>query len=75
MAHRAWLHRQRCRSGRQPRAAQTYYESVIESRADLPFEIDGMVIKVNSLALQQQLGFYPVSRAGRRPINFLLKPS
>ncbi|GAB3232356.1 NAD-dependent DNA ligase LigA [Psychrobacter pacificensis] len=40
-----------------PRAAQTYYESVIESRADLPFEIDGMVIKVNSLALQQQLGF------------------
>lgn len=40
-----------------PRAAQTYYESVIESRGDLPFEIDGMVIKVNSLALQQQLGF------------------
>ncbi len=40
-----------------PRAAQTYYESVIEGRNDLPFEIDGMVIKVNSLALQQQLGF------------------
>ncbi|MDN5619653.1 MAG: NAD-dependent DNA ligase LigA [Psychrobacter sp.] len=40
-----------------PRAAQTYYESVIEGRADLPFEIDGIVIKVNSLALQQQLGF------------------
>ncbi|MCG3878323.1 NAD-dependent DNA ligase LigA [Psychrobacter sp. Ps6] len=40
-----------------PRAAQTYYESVIEGRGDLPFEIDGMVIKVNSLALQQQLGF------------------
>ena len=40
-----------------PRAAQTYYESVIESRASLPFEIDGMVIKVNSLALQQQLGY------------------
>jgi DNA ligase (NAD+) len=40
-----------------PRAAQTYYESVIEGRSDLPFEIDGMVIKVNSLALQQQLGF------------------
>ena len=40
-----------------PRAAQTYYESVIKGRADLPFEIDGMVIKVNSLALQQQLGF------------------
>ncbi len=40
-----------------PRAAQTYYESVIEGRSDLPFEIDGMVIKVNSLALQQQLGY------------------
>lgn len=40
-----------------PRAAQEYYESVIESRPDLPFEIDGTVIKVNSLALQSQLGF------------------
>ncbi|MGP9688831.1 NAD-dependent DNA ligase LigA [Psychrobacter sp. AOP22-C1-C5] len=40
-----------------PREAQTYYESMIETRSDLPFEIDGMVIKVNSLALQQQLGF------------------
>lgn len=39
-----------------PREAQAYYESVIETRDDLPFEIDGMVIKVNSLALQQQLG-------------------
>ncbi len=40
-----------------PRAAQAYYESIIETRAELPFEIDGTVIKVNSLALQQQLGF------------------
>ncbi len=40
-----------------PREAQAYYESIIETRADLPFEIDGTVIKVNSLALQQQLGF------------------
>lgn len=40
-----------------PRAAQAYYESMIETRSQLPFEIDGMVIKVNSLALQQQLGF------------------
>ena len=40
-----------------PREAQTYYESVIAMRSDLPFEIDGTVIKVNSLALQQQLGF------------------
>ncbi|WP_296244004.1 MULTISPECIES: NAD-dependent DNA ligase LigA [unclassified Psychrobacter] len=40
-----------------PREAQEYYESVIEKRAKLPFEIDGTVIKVNSLALQSQLGF------------------
>ncbi|MGP4788033.1 NAD-dependent DNA ligase LigA [Psychrobacter sp. 1Y11] len=40
-----------------PREAQEYYESVIEKREKLPFEIDGIVIKVNSLALQQQLGF------------------
>lgn len=40
-----------------PREAQAYYESVIEKREKLPFEIDGTVIKVNSLALQQQLGF------------------
>ncbi|WP_227511690.1 NAD-dependent DNA ligase LigA [Psychrobacter sp. ENNN9_III] len=40
-----------------PREAQAYYESVIETRDELPFEIDGTVIKVNSLALQQQLGF------------------
>ncbi|KAA0923326.1 NAD-dependent DNA ligase LigA [Psychrobacter sp. ANT_H56B] len=40
-----------------PREAQDYYEYMVETRNDLPFEIDGMVIKVNSLALQQQLGF------------------
>jgi len=40
-----------------PREAQAYYESVIEKREKLPFEIDGTVIKVNNLVLQQQLGF------------------
>lgn len=40
-----------------PREVQAYYESMIETRSQLPFEIDGMVIKVNNLALQQQLGF------------------
>jgi DNA ligase (NAD+) len=38
-------------------ALQAYYQSVIEKRPSLPFEIDGLVIKVNDLALQQQLGF------------------
>ncbi|WP_019671677.1 NAD-dependent DNA ligase LigA [Psychrobacter lutiphocae] len=35
---------------------QQYYESMIEERDSLPFEIDGMVIKVDELALQNQLG-------------------
>ncbi|MFO1396559.1 MAG: NAD-dependent DNA ligase LigA [Burkholderiales bacterium] len=34
-----------------------YYESVQARRDDLPFEIDGVVYKVDSLALQRQLGF------------------
>lgn len=36
---------------------QSYYESVIAKRPDLSFEIDGTVVKVNDLALQNQLGF------------------
>lgn len=36
---------------------QAYYDSMIETRPNLPFEIDGMVIKVNNLALQNQLGY------------------
>lgn len=35
---------------------QDYYESMIQKRADLAFEIDGMVIKVDDLTLQSQLG-------------------
>lgn len=40
-----------------------YYEGVLAQRAGLPFEIDGVVYKVNSRALQARLGF--VSRAPR----------
>ncbi len=39
------------------------YRSLLEKRDNLPYEIDGIVFKVNSLALQQELGF--VSRAPR----------
>ena len=39
------------------------YNELMDKRATLPYEIDGIVFKVNSLALQQQLGF--VSRAPR----------
>ena len=34
-----------------------YHESIGRRRDELPFDIDGVVYKVNSLALQQQLGF------------------
>ena len=34
-----------------------FYEEVARRRAELPFEIDGVVYKVNDFALQRQLGF------------------
>ena len=39
------------------------YNELMDKRPSLPYEIDGIVFKVNSLALQRQLGF--VSRAPR----------
>lgn len=42
---------------------ETYYDRILQHRHDLPFEIDGVVYKVNSLSLQDELGF--VSRAPR----------
>lgn len=33
------------------------YETLLQTRADLPYDIDGIVYKVNSLDLQQRLGF------------------
>ncbi len=40
-----------------------YYHDILQRRDKLPYEIDGVVYKVDELALQQQLGF--VSRAPR----------
>ncbi|STY91345.1 NAD-dependent DNA ligase LigA [Moraxella bovis] len=34
-----------------------FYQATIAGRDELPFEIDGMVVKVNLLALQDDLGF------------------
>ena len=41
----------------------SYYQSMLSVRDALPFEIDGVVYKVDSARLQQQLGF--ISRAPR----------
>lgn len=40
-----------------------YYQKIALRRDQLPYEIDGVVYKINSISLQQQLGF--VSRAPR----------
>ena len=39
-----------------------YYQSWLEHRHDLPYEADGVVVKVSSLAMQEQLGV-----VGREP--------
>ncbi|MDA1128209.1 MAG: NAD-dependent DNA ligase LigA [Chloroflexi bacterium] len=39
-----------------------YYDSWVETRHDLPYEADGVVVKVSSLALQEELGV-----VGREP--------
>ncbi|MFC6377756.1 NAD-dependent DNA ligase LigA [Tatumella terrea] len=46
-----------------PESVLAFYHSIGEQRSELGFDIDGVVIKVNSLALQEQLGF--VARAPR----------
>jgi DNA ligase (NAD+) len=44
-------------------ACEAYYQSLAAQRDALPFDIDGIVFKVNGLAEQERLGF--VSRAPR----------
>ena len=44
-------------------ACDTYFDALAVRRNSLPYDIDGVVFKVNDLALQQRLGF--VSRAPR----------
>ena len=41
---------------------QDYYQSWLERRHDLPYEVDGVVVKVSPLSLQDQLGI-----VGREP--------
>jgi DNA ligase (NAD+) len=51
-----------------PEAVLAFYHKVEEDRPTLGFDIDGVVIKVNSLELQEQLGF--VARAPRWAVAF-----
>ncbi|MBU2224805.1 MAG: NAD-dependent DNA ligase LigA, partial [Gammaproteobacteria bacterium] len=51
-----------------PNAALDYHKAILARRAALPYEIDGVVLKVDSLAQQLALGF--VSRAPRWAIAF-----
>ncbi len=51
------------RVARGARDLVAFYEDVLRRRADLPFEIDGVVYKVNDIELQRRLGF--VSREPR----------
>lgn len=55
-----------------PHDILSYYNSIMARRAELPFEIDGVVYKVNDFALQQRLGF--VSRAPRWAVAHKFPP-
>jgi DNA ligase (NAD+) len=52
--------------------ARAFCEAAIERRHELPYEIDGVVVKVDSFALQDELGF--TSKAPRWAIAFKFPP-
>jgi DNA ligase (NAD+) len=62
-------HRSRCRN---IEAVLDFYRETDELREKLPYEIDGVVIKVNSLRLQESLG--TIARSPRWALAFKFKP-
>ena len=50
-------------------AVKKFIDSWEGKREKLPYEIDGIVIKVNEIALQQELGFTAKAPGGPSPIN------
>lgn len=55
-----------------PEEVHAYCERAVLRRGDLPYEIDGVVVKVDSFALQDELGF--TSKAPRWAIAFKFPP-
>ena len=55
-----------------PGEVRAYCAHAVERRGDLPYEIDGVVVKVDSFALQGELGF--TSKAPRWAIAFKFPP-
>jgi DNA ligase (NAD+) len=49
-----------------------FYDEIERRRDELPYEVDGLVTKVNSLALQAELG--EISRSPRWAVAFKFKP-
>ncbi|MDZ4167849.1 MAG: NAD-dependent DNA ligase LigA [Coriobacteriia bacterium] len=55
-----------------PDEVRAYCARAVERRGDLPYEIDGVVVKVDSFALQDELGF--TAKAPRWAIAFKFPP-
>ncbi|MGD2125634.1 MAG: NAD-dependent DNA ligase LigA [Desulfobacteraceae bacterium] len=51
---------------------ETYYDKILSLRNDLPYEIDGIVIKVNEFALQRTMG--ELSRSPRWAVAWKFPP-